>query len=155
MRSGVGPVAHLREAGIRVVADRENVGGNLQDHPSVAIEFKRKRRSDFHRELRLDRLSFNMLRALFKKDGPATMPLGFGTGFVKSAPEIALPDIQLFFRLFSVHAREWFPMIKPAGMDGLGFLACHLRPESRGTVRLDPQNLNGPPRILNNLLSTD
>ena len=81
---------------------------------------------------------------------PATMPLGFGTGFVKSAPEIALPDIQLFFRLFSVQAHEWFPLIKPAGMDGLGFLACHLRPESRGIVRLDPENPNGPPRILNN-----
>ncbi len=155
MRSGVGPAAHLQEAGIRVVADRQNVGGNLQDHPSVMIEFKRKRRSDFHRELRLDRLSFNMLRALFKRDGPATMPLGFGTGFVKSAPEVALPDIQLFFRLFSVHAHDWFPVVKPAGMDGLGLLACHLRPESRGTVRLDPKNPNGPPRILNNLLSTD
>ena len=155
MRSGVGPAAHLQEAGVRVVADRQNVGGNLQDHPSVMIEFKRRRRSDFHRQLRLDRLSFNMLRALFMKDGPATMPLGFGTGFVKSAPEIALPDIQLFFRLFSVYAHDWFPLVKPAGMDGLGLLACHLRPESRGTVRLDPKNPNGPPRILNNLLSTD
>ena len=91
------------------MADRESVGGNLQDHPSVAIEFERKCRSDFHRELRLDRLSFNMLRALFKKDGPATMPLGFGTGFVKSAPEIALPDIQLFFRLFSVQPMNGSP----------------------------------------------
>jgi len=155
MRSGVGPAEHLRDAGIEVVADRPDVGGNLQDHPSVTIEYKRIRTSDSHKELRLDRLSFNMLRAWFKKDGPATMPLGFGTGFVKSAPEIALPDIQLFMRLFSMRAHEWFPVLKPAGMDGLGFLACHLRPESRGTVRLDTANPSGPPRILNNLLSTD
>ena len=155
MRSGVGPAEHIREAGISVVADRQNVGANLQDHPSVMIEFKRKRPSDFHRELRLDRLSLNMLRAFIKRDGPATMPLGFGTGFVKSSPEISLPDIQLFFRLFSLQAHEWFPLLKPAGMDGMGLLACHLRPESRGTVRLDTQNPSGPPRILNNFLSTD
>lgn len=155
MRSGVGPAEHLREAGIDVVAHSENVGGNLQDHPSLTIEFKRKRISDFHQKLRFDRLCINMMRALLMKDGPATMPLGFGTGFLRSAHEITLPDIQIFFRLFSMRAHEWFPLLKPPGMDGLGFVACHLRPESRGTVRLDLRNPLDPPRITNNFLSTD
>ncbi|CAG9243749.1 GMC family oxidoreductase [Paraburkholderia caribensis] len=37
MLSGVGPGAELQSHGIRVVADREGVGNNLQDHPSVYV----------------------------------------------------------------------------------------------------------------------
>ncbi|GAA3614162.1 hypothetical protein GCM10022223_33000 [Kineosporia mesophila] len=35
LRSGVGPVEHLREAGVRVVHDLPGVGQNLQDHPLI------------------------------------------------------------------------------------------------------------------------
>ena len=155
MLSGIGPADHLREVEIEPRLDVQDVGANLQDHPSIMIEHKRSQTSDFHRWLRLDRLSIIMLRALLFRRGPATMPLGFGTGFVKSGPEVALPDIQLFFRLFSMHAHEWFPVFKPAGEDGLGFLACHLRPESRGTVRLRSSNPLDAPRIVNNFFSTE
>jgi 5-(hydroxymethyl)furfural/furfural oxidase len=37
MRSGIGPQEHLREHGIAVVADRQGVGSNLQEHPLVGI----------------------------------------------------------------------------------------------------------------------
>ncbi len=38
MRSGVGPVAHLRDVGIRLVADVPGVGRNLVDHPAVYVD---------------------------------------------------------------------------------------------------------------------
>jgi choline dehydrogenase-like flavoprotein len=38
MRSGVGPPRHLREVGIRVVADLPGVGANLADHPEVVVD---------------------------------------------------------------------------------------------------------------------
>ena len=153
--SGVGPANQLREHGIEVVSDRKNVGSNLQDHPSVMIEYERKTKSAFHENLRLDRLLFNMARAQFFKSGPATHPLGFGTGFVKSRSELSLPDIQLFFRLFSVQSHEWFPFIKKPGPTGVGLLACHLRPEARGTVRLKSSNPSDPPRIINNFFANE
>ncbi|MEP6695705.1 MAG: GMC family oxidoreductase N-terminal domain-containing protein [Pseudonocardiales bacterium] len=37
MLSGIGPAAHLREHGIRVVVDLPAVGANLQDHPVVPV----------------------------------------------------------------------------------------------------------------------
>lgn len=37
MRSGIGPVAHLRELGIDVVADSAGVGQNLMEHPSLSL----------------------------------------------------------------------------------------------------------------------
>ena len=153
--SGVGPANQLRENNIEVVANRKNIGANLQDHPSVMIEYERKTRSVFQENLRFDRLFLNMVRAQLFKSGPATHPLGFGTGFVKSRPELSLPDIQLFFRLFSVQSREWFPLIREPGPTGIGLLACHLRPEARGTVSLASSNPNDAPRIINNFLASD
>jgi choline dehydrogenase len=38
LRSGVGPAADLRDAGITVVADLSGVGANLVDHPDVYID---------------------------------------------------------------------------------------------------------------------
>jgi 5-(hydroxymethyl)furfural/furfural oxidase len=37
MRSGIGPVAELVSLGIHLVADRPGVGGNLMEHPSIAV----------------------------------------------------------------------------------------------------------------------
>ena len=37
MLSGIGPAGHLREHGIEVVADRQGVGQNLQDHLEVYV----------------------------------------------------------------------------------------------------------------------
>jgi choline dehydrogenase-like flavoprotein len=96
-----------------------------------------------------------MVRAQFFKSGPATHPLGFGTGFVKSRTELSLPDIQLFFRLFSVKSHEWFPFIKKPGPTGVGLLACHLRPEARGTVSLMSSNPSDPPKIINNFFGNE
>jgi len=38
MRSGIGPAAHLREVGVEVLVDLPGVGGNLIDHPLVAVD---------------------------------------------------------------------------------------------------------------------
>lgn len=37
MKSGVGPAAHLTDHGIEVQADRQGVGGNLQEHPNIGV----------------------------------------------------------------------------------------------------------------------
>lgn len=37
MRSGIGPASDLLRLGIRLVADRPGVGGNLMEHPSIAV----------------------------------------------------------------------------------------------------------------------
>jgi 5-(hydroxymethyl)furfural/furfural oxidase len=37
LRTGIGPEQQLRDLGIDVVADRQGVGANLQEHPSIAM----------------------------------------------------------------------------------------------------------------------
>lgn len=154
MRSGIGPGEHLREFGIDVVSDDAGVGSNLQDHPAAGMEFELLPPSAFEAQLRYDRLTFNMVRAALLRSGPATEPLFFGTGFVRSRPDLELPDLQLFFRRYSSSARPWFPPFVKPGPRALGFNVCHLRPESRGSVRLSAAGAHAPPRIVNNFLST-
>jgi len=154
MRSGIGPADHLRDLGIEVLFDQPEIGGNLQDHPSLALEFELLGPTPFQDNLRYDRLALNMLRAHLFKSGPCMEPLAFGTGFARSRPDLDIPDLQFFFRRFSASARPWFPGVLPKGPTAFGIGVCHLRPESRGTVRLTSSDPNVQPRILNNFLST-
>ena len=155
MISGIGPAGHLAEIGVETRLDRQAVGGNLQDHPAIANDYRYAERSKFHRELRLDRLSLSMVRAHLFRTGFASIAPSSATAFVKSGPEAELPDIQLFFRSASMDAREWFPLIKKPAPETFTFRACHLRPESRGSIRLRSADPREKVRIRNNFLATE
>lgn len=155
MLSGIGPAAHLGERGIAVGHDAAGVGQNLQDHPVVLNEYEAATPTRFQRNLRWDRLAFNMLRAQFLKSGPATVSLSLGVGFVKSGAHIDIPDIQLIFRPFARDARPWLPMIAAPLDERIGFMACHLRPRARGTLRLASADYRDQPQILNGFLTDD
>ncbi|MDP6427211.1 MAG: GMC family oxidoreductase N-terminal domain-containing protein [Rhodospirillales bacterium] len=155
MLSGIGPAAHLNEHGINIVADLPSVGGNLQDHPAITLEFRRTQTSEFQRQLRLDRLTLNMARAWLFRNGPATLPIGFSTAFVKSRAGLEMPDLQFFFRPYSRDAREWLPLLRPPGPDAIAITACHLRPEARGEVRLASADPMTPIRFVNNFLGSE
>ena len=153
--SGIGPGDHLRETGIEIVHDLPGVGHDLQDHPAIGVEYYYKGNSQFHRDLRLDRLTFHVARVKLFGTGMAASPPSSLTGYVKSRPDLEIPDIQMFFRPMSMSAKQWFPGIMPAAEQTYAFRACHLRPESRGRVWLRSADPRDPVRILNNFLSTD
>lgn len=155
MLSGVGPGSHLQEQGIDVIHEMAGVGSDLQDHPAVGLEYHYAGESQFHRELRLDRLAFHVARVKLFGTGMAASPPSSLTGFVKSRPDLEIPDIQMFFRPMSMTARQWFPGIMPPSEQTFAFRCCHLRPDSRGTVRLASADPMEPVKILNNFLSTD
>lgn len=155
MLSGVGPADHLREMGIDPLVDHKGVGANLRDHPAVAVETGYDGPTKFHNRLRFDQLVIGMLQAQFLGTGPATLPPGAGTAFIKSRPEYEIPDMQMFFRPLSLAAREWFPGIKPAAPQAFTMRTCQLRPESRGEVRLASNDPFKSARVLNNFLSTE
>jgi len=155
MLSGVGPADHLVEHGIPIVADRAGVGQNLQDHPGTHVEYAFSRPTDYIQALRFDRLAVNMMRAWFFGSGPAAIPPGAGTAFLKSDPAFELPDLQFFFRPLGFGADMWFPVIKPHAPEGFTFRGCQLRPESRGEIRLASSDPFRKARVLNNFLSTE
>ncbi len=155
MLSGIGPAEHLRDHGIEPALDLAGVGQNLQDHPAASVAYSHARPSGFSRNLRFDRLAFSMVQAHLFGSGFAANPPGGMTAFLRSGPDLDMPDIQMFHRNGSKVVREWFPGFRPPAPDGFMFRSCQLRPESRGEITLASGDPTAAPRIRNDFLSTE
>jgi choline dehydrogenase len=152
MLSGIGPAAHLRAHGIEVVADSQDVGGNLQDHLDVIVQWHCSQPITLNNNSKF----INKMKALgqwvFARSGNgAHMPTPMGA-FLATREGLAAPDIQMHFMPVrgNPHGRGTMD-----GRHGYQVHVCQLRPESRGTVRLksadpqahpaiDPQYLSAP-----------
>jgi choline dehydrogenase-like flavoprotein len=152
MLSGIGPADHLRATGIKPVVDLP-VGKNLQDHLAVIIFFERLNESVFRHDMRFDRMAVSMLRAYFFGTGPGTVVPGGLHAFVKTRPELAVPDIEFMFRGAPADTHLWFPGIRPAYVDGYGIRPTLLHPDSRGEILLRSSDPRDPPRIAYNFFS--
>jgi choline dehydrogenase/4-pyridoxate dehydrogenase len=142
MLSGIGDPDHLRGHGIDCIHALPGVGQNLQDHLSVGIEYQRNEDGPFVGRLRYDRIALAMAQAYLFGTGFAVDMPGPVTGFLKSAPSLAQPDIQLLCRLVPPEAQPWFPGFRPRPRDAFMLRPVLLHPESRGEIRLrsaDPQ----------------
>jgi choline dehydrogenase-like flavoprotein len=129
MLSGLGPADHLREHGIRVVADLPNVGGELQDHLDICTLVGSRQEVTYDH---LNELTAG-LRWLRHRDGPGSSNIAEAGGFVRSRlAEDARCDMQFHFvpALLDDHGRHRLPG------NGYTLHACHLHPRSRGRLRL-------------------
>ena len=147
MLSGIGPAEHLRNFGINVAADLP-VGKNLQDHLGAYMTYSRPNPGTFHGEMRFDRMAVSMIRAYLFGTGPGTVVPGGLHAFIKTRPELAIPDIEFMFRGTSASPHLWFPLIRPAFLDGFGIRPTLLHPDSRGEILLGSADPLAPPRIV-------
>jgi 4-pyridoxate dehydrogenase len=155
MLSGIGPADHLRDVDIDPVIDLPGVGGNLQDHLAVMVAYDRPEGGPFRDLMRFDRMAVAMVRAHLFGSGPATvLPSGLH-GFIKTRPELAVPDIQFLFRGTAGNAHLWFPGVKAPYRDAFGIRPVLLHPESRGTVRLRDADPRTPVRIVQNFFDVE
>jgi len=152
MLSGIGPAAHLREHNIQTIADLP-VGKNLQDHLAVMINFTRPNAGTFRDEMRFDRMAVSMLRAYFFGTGPGTVVPGGLHAFVKTRPELAVPDIEFMFRGVAADAHLWFPLLRAPYQDTFGIRPTLLHPDSRGELLLRSAEPHDPVRIHYNFFS--
>ena len=144
MLSGIGPGEHLREQGLAVRIDRPAVGGNLQDHVDYVAAFETRGSFFLGRSLPGTLKSLgSMARWLATRKGGMTSPFAEAGAFLRTDPAAERPDVQLHFLIAIVedHGRS-----KVVG-HGFSCHACVLRPESRGTVRLQSLDPRVPPLI--------
>lgn len=152
MLSGIGPAAELRSHGIEVLSDLP-VGGNLQDHQSVAIWHKRLGKGAMHARMRFDRMAVAMLRTYFLRSGfAARMPIGY-LAFARTRPEAGPPDVEFLLPAAPPNPHLWFPLVRKPYEDGFGIRGCLLHPQSRGHVSLRSSDPMDAPRIHFNFLS--
>jgi 4-pyridoxate dehydrogenase len=147
MLSGIGPADHLRSFGINVAADLP-VGRNLQDHLGAYMTYTRPQPGTFHREMRFDRMAVSMIRAYLFGSGPGTVVPGGLHAFIKTRPELSVPDIEFMFRGTSANPHLWFPLVRPAFLDGFGIRPTLLHPDSRGEILLGSADPTAAPRIV-------
>jgi choline dehydrogenase len=148
--SGVGPANLLRQHGIAAIADAPGVGADLQDHLQIRMLYRCTEPITANEVINNWRYRYAAgLRYLLTRKGLLTIGAGYAGAFLRTRPELATPDVQIHFLIFSADAAgaalHPFP----------GFMAsvCQLRPESRGFVRIKSSDPAVPPAIQPRYLS--
>ena len=153
--SGIGDPEALSGHGIDCRVALPGVGKNLQDHVSVILMYERKEPGPFHRMMRFDRIGREMARAYLFGTGFASDVPGGITAFLRSRPEVQLPDIQMLFTAAPLGAWPYLKPFKAPFKDGFASRIVMLQPESRGEVTLADANPTSLALIQSRFLSTD
>jgi len=142
--SGIGPRAQIEPHGIALVHELPGVGCNLRDH----IDFISGYRTSCTDLLGYSaRGLLNMARAFaeYRRSARGPMRSNFAEagGFLKTAPGLERPDVQLHFiiGLIDDHARKRHFRL------GYSCHVCVLRPKSTGSVALASADPLAAPRI--------
>jgi choline dehydrogenase/4-pyridoxate dehydrogenase len=155
MLSGIGDAEALSKHGITAKVPLPGVGNNLQDHLSVTVAYARKEPGPLHVKMRADRIALELGRAYLRGEGIAADWPGGVTAFLKSAPGLDLPDIQLLFNAAPMNAHAYFPPFVRPYDDSFGCRAVLLRPQSRGRIELASVDPRVPVRICQNFLAAE
>jgi choline dehydrogenase len=150
--SGIGPRALLERHGIPLVHESPGVGEDLQDHFYVRTFWRCRRRITLNDDMaswwRQARIG---LQYLLFKEGPLTVAAGHAAAFVRTRPESAQPDAQIYFINFSSAQRGGLLHAH----SGFTCSVSQLQVQSRGSVRIASGDPSAPPAIRYNYLATD
>ena len=147
--SGLGPAEHLRDIGVDVVADMPDVGANLQDHFNIRLVYRCNRPITLNDAVRHPiRGAREVANFALRRRGFFAMGASVATGFFKTDPALATPDIQAGITLFS--AEKIGERLHP--FPGVSFIVRLLRPESRGTIMAKTADPFEAPAIRPNFL---
>lgn len=149
MLSGIGPADHLHALGIPVALDQPGVGANLQDHLDLYCICELTGPHSYDRYARPHMAALAGLQYLLTRKGPVASSLFETGGFWYADPDARSPDIQLHLGLGTGIEKGVAAM--PQG--GVTLNSCHLRPRSRGTVRLASGDPAAAPLIDPNYLA--
>ncbi|MNJ25647.1 Oxygen-dependent choline dehydrogenase [compost metagenome] len=150
-RSGIGPQAVLKKAGIEVRHDLPGVGENLQDHSEIYIQYACKEPVTLNGKMNLLGKALIGLRWLLFKDGLGASNHFEAGGFIRSSKGLRWPDIQFHF----LPAAMRYDGDKPFKGHGFMVLTGPNKPKSRGHVRALSADPYQHPEIRFNYLESE
>jgi len=150
-RSGIGPAAVLKNAGIEVRHDLPGVGENLQDHSEIYIQYACKEQVTLNGKMNLLGKALIGLRWLLFKDGLGASNHFEAGGFIRSSKGLRWPDIQFHF----LPAAMRYDGDKPFKGHGFMVLTGPNKPKSRGHVRALSADPYQHPQIRFNYLASE
>jgi choline dehydrogenase len=128
MLSGIGDRDQLRDHGIATLADSPGVGANLADHLCVPVGFDAGGDTLVAAEKPAQLINY-----LVRRRGMLTSNVAEAYGFVRSRPELAVPDLELLFAP-APFFDEGIGDAHPSHAVVMGPIL--LKPRSRGTITL-------------------
>jgi choline dehydrogenase len=146
--SGIGPADHLSALGIKVVHDQPQIGANLQDHLDLYCIAELTGPHSYDRYAKPHMAAMAGLQYILGRKGPVASSLFETGGFWYADKDARSPDIQLHLGLGT--GIEHGVASMPQG--GITLNSCHLRPRSRGSVRLQTADPAQAPLIDPNYL---
>ncbi len=155
--SGVGDAGLLIRHGVAVVHDLDAVGRNLQDH--VGIDYLYRSRVPTLNDVLRPWAGRARVggRYLLRRDGPLSLSVNQGGGFFRTRPELARPNMQLYFSpvsyLRAVPGRR--QLMTPDPFPGMLLGLSNCRPTSRGWLAIRSPDPFEPPEIQPNYLDTE
>ena len=147
--SGIGPASHLTSIGVGVQADSPATGHHLQDHVGLNFTYRSTVRT-LNQQLRpwWGKLAAGA-NFLARGQGPLSISLNQGGGFVRTRPGLDRPNVQLYFQAISTLGAKsgTRPLLTPDAFAGfsLGLSSC--RPVSRGSILARSPDPFAPPSI--------
>lgn len=139
MLSGIGDGAALSALGIDVVHHAPEVGQNLQDHLTAILRYQLTKPVSLAAEESL----LSVLRYLCTRRGMLSSNVAEGLAFLRSAPDLPGPDLELLFAPV-LYERE---ALHPPSGHGFSLATVLLQPKSRGTISLSSARAEDKPKI--------
>jgi choline dehydrogenase len=154
--SGIADPSLLARFGIAVRHAAPAVGGNLQDHLGINYIYRSRVPTLNNALYPLAGKIRAGIEYLLTRSGPLSMSVNQGGGFIRSSPDRAAPDLQLYFNPASYTGTRSRSrrLMNPDPFPGflLSFNSC--RPTSRGHLAIRSADPDVAPAIFPNYLST-
>jgi choline dehydrogenase len=151
MLSGIGPVDHLEEIGIKPTHSLPGVGQNLQDHIEIYLQMACTQPISLFKYYNLFGKALVGAQWLFTRKGLGASNSFEAGGFVRSKVGIEYPDLQYHFFPMAVR----YDGKSPNNSHGFQAHVGPMRSQSKGWVKLRSQNPDDDPRICFNYLSKE
>jgi choline dehydrogenase len=129
------------------------VGRNIAEHASCFVEYSTRAPITLLNELRIDRAARWLMQWAIAGSGVFASQASSAQALLRSRPDLAQPDLQLFFNPMRMDGKLWIPGIGARQQHRLNAAVVLLHPASRGWLQLRSADPAAPPRIQLNLLA--
>lgn len=150
--SGIGQPDVLQAAGIAVQHELRGVGENYRDHYAPRMNWRVKLPVTLNEQTRGAALMKEVVKYYTQHRGALTFTAGIVYGFVKTRPELAVPDVQYHFAHASYGNAQTRVLETEPGMT---LTSYQCRPESKGSIHARSADPSAAPAIRPNFLAEE
>jgi choline dehydrogenase len=150
--SGIGNPEILQSAGIAVRHELSGVGENYRDHYAPRMNWRVTLPITLNEQTRGVSLAKEIVKYYTRRRGVLSLAAALVYGFVRTRPELEVPDVQMLFS----HASYSDPQVRALDRTpGMTVTLYQCRPESTGSIHVKSPDPAAPPAIRPNYLADE